>query len=71
MNHPTHSDRRPQVAVPASPNSSKALQPATADQPSRDAHRSFDYGAGYGHRSGFSGGLRYADVPNRPLFHCG
>ena len=71
MNHSTNPDRRTQVAVPASPVSSNAVQPTRADQPSRDAHRSFDYGAGYGHRSGFSSGLRYADVPNRPLFHCG
>ena len=41
-----------------------------AAQQSRDAHRPFDYGVGYGNRSGYSAGRRYADVPGRGLFHC-
>ena len=62
MKYAVTTERR--MAVPANPS-----QQAPAQR--RDAHRPFDYGAGYGNRSGYSSGRRYADVPNRGLFHCG
>jgi hypothetical protein len=67
MNRPFPIDRR---------NPSPAAfpqQPTPGNAPFRrsDSNRPFDYDVGYGHRSAFSGGGRYADFPSRQMFHCG
>jgi len=62
MKYALASDRR--TSVPANPGQQAPAQV-------RDAHRPFDYGAGFGNRSGYSNSRRYADLPNRGLFHCG
>ena len=64
MKNALTADRRTPASVQASP------QNPVPDQ-FRDAHRPFDYGVGYGNRSGYSAGRRYSDVPGRGLFHCG
>ncbi len=51
----------------SAPANSESAAPAQL----RDAHRPFDYGVSYGNRSGYSSGRRYAELPDRGLFHCG
>lgn len=69
MQHALTPTRRSSDSAPSSPRHSDSDQ--LADQLLlRDARRPFDYGAGYGHRSTYFA-RRYADVPNRQLFHCG
>lgn len=68
MKHAVTPTRRSSDSVQASPRHPDQLP----DQlKRRNAHRPFDYGAGYGHRSTYFTGRHYADVPGRRLFNCG
>ena len=67
MKHALTTDRRTPDFVPSGP---VQASPQFPDQ-YRQARRPFDYGVGYGNRSGYSARRSYSDVPGRGLFHCG
>ena len=69
MKYALTTDRRMPGFVPSGPVQASPQDPSAHQ--CRQARRPFDYGVGYGNRSGYSARRSYSDVPGRGLFHCG